>query len=75
MDGFLDRAMLKMEMHDNPLSTPDIKARMINLAKENLREAYRYTWNQPSVRSAGACVRAFADRRVAGVCCRRAATL
>ena len=50
MDGFLDRAMQKMALYEDPRSSSDVKDRMLGLAKENLREAYRYTWGQKSCR-------------------------
>mmetsp|Transcript_76928 Transcript_76928/g.152302 ORF Transcript_76928/g.152302 Transcript_76928/m.152302 type:complete len:508 (-) Transcript_76928:10-1533(-) len=51
MDGFLDRAKMKMDNYDRPCAVASVKQKMLADARENLREAYRYTWNQHSCKS------------------------
>lgn len=51
MGGFLERAMLVMDLYDDPLTTEASKKKMLREAKEELRRAYRYVWSRQATRS------------------------
>lgn len=51
MDGFLERAEMKMAMFDHPSATPIEQRKMVHEAGKELRAAYRYTWNLDSCKS------------------------
>uniref|UniRef100_A0A7S2GZY5 PhoD-like phosphatase metallophosphatase domain-containing protein n=1 Tax=Octactis speculum TaxID=3111310 RepID=A0A7S2GZY5_9STRA len=51
MDGFLDRAKQNMDSYDRPNANTLVKAKMLNMAKEELRSCYRYTWSLPECRA------------------------
>lgn len=51
MDGFLERAEMKMSAIDSHVVTEHSKTKMRKAAEEELRGAYRYVWNQPSTRA------------------------
>jgi phosphodiesterase/alkaline phosphatase D-like protein len=51
MDGFLERAMMKMDQFDSKSATESSKRKMRHAAGHELRGAYRYVWNLPSTRA------------------------
>jgi hypothetical protein len=51
MDGFLERAEMKMSNYDATMATENDKIKMRHEAEEELRGCYKYVWNLTSTRA------------------------